>query len=390
LLALVSSAVLEAFARLGSPVSAPEVLLFLIVMFAGYRWGTRSGLASALVAVLYLCYGFLSPIHPELSASATVWRVVAALILPASAALFGRLRDRFEILLQREREARSVAEIERERTARLLENMSDGYIAVDHEWRYTRLNGTAERLLGRSRESLIGTDARTTLPEPERSVMAQQYRDALQDGGPAVFETHSSLADAWFQVHVYPTPEGFSIFFRDISERRKHEERLHTMSRVDELTQLYNRRGFLLLAEQQCQICEHTGRRFILFFVDLDGLKRINDTLGHGTGDQAIVSVAEVLRSAFRESDVIARIGGDEFAALMLNTDESAAETILERLEAGIQERNASGLPFHLAVSCGVAAYNPENPCSVETLLRQADVRMYERKRRNYRDGADR
>jgi diguanylate cyclase (GGDEF)-like protein/PAS domain S-box-containing protein len=357
-------------------------VLFLAITYVSFRAGALSGLLGALVADLFLAYSFFSPHHPELSTGDQIWRLSAALILlPASAALIGRLRDRLELLLQKEREAREAAERERERTVRILENMTDGFIALDREWRFTQLNAPAERLLARPRGALIGTDARIVLPEHENNVFYQQYREALESGEPAVFEAHSHLADAWYQVHAYPSAEGLSIFFRDVTERRRHVETLQSISLNDELTGLYNRRGFLTLAEQQCRISERTLRHFILVFLDLDGLKQINDTLGHAAGDRAIVEVAGALRSTFRESDIVARLGGDEFAALMLDTHTSSTPALLERLDCAIQERNAAGLPFHLSLSCGVAGFDPHAACSVDDLLRDADHAMYERKR---------
>jgi diguanylate cyclase (GGDEF)-like protein/PAS domain S-box-containing protein len=351
-------------------------------MYVSFRAGALSGLLGALVADLFLTYSFFSPYHPELSTGDQIWRLSAALILlPASAALIGRLRDRLELLLQKEREAREAAEKERERTVRILENMTDGFIALDREWRFTQLNAPAEKLLSHPRDALIGTDARVVLPDQENNIFYAKYREALESGTPAVFEAHSHLVDAWYQVHAYPSPEGLSIFFRDVTERRKHVETLHSISLNDELTGLYNRRGFLTLAEQQCRISERTLRHFILVFLDLDGLKQINDTLGHAAGDRAIVEVAGALRSTFRESDIVARLGGDEFAALMLDTHTSATPALLERLDLAIQERNSAGLPFLLSLSCGIAGFDPDAPCSVDDLLRDADHAMYERKR---------
>jgi diguanylate cyclase (GGDEF)-like protein/PAS domain S-box-containing protein len=381
--------VLEASARFASPVSAPEAVLFLAVMYVSFRAGALSGLLGALVADLYLCYSFVSPYHPELSSGDTLWRLAAALILlPGSATLIGRLRDRFELLLQREREARAAAEIERERTVRILENMTDGFVAIDRGWHFTQLNAPAERLLRQPRDQLVGKDSRALLSDHDAGPFFEHYRQALETGQPAVFEAHSELGDGWYQVHVYPSPEGLSIFFRDITERRKHEDALHSISLKDELTGLYNRRGFLTLAEQQCRISERSLRYFILVFMDLDGLKQINDSLGHGAGDLAIREAAAVLRSTFRESDIVARIGGDEFAALMLDTHPSGADILIDRMNLALAERNAE-LPFRVSLSCGMAGFDPDAPCSVDDLLRQADHEMYQRKREKQRSSAD-
>src|SRR5690606_3152575 len=138
---------------------------------------------------------------------------------------------------------------------------------------------------------------------------------------------------AWYEFNATVSPQGTAIYFRDVTERRRHEENLRGMTLVDELTGLYNRRGFFALAEEQIRLARHGKRTLSLVFADLDGLKRINDILGHTAGDQAIFEAAAVLRQTFRESDVVARIGGDEFAALVLAAEADTAARVLRRLE---------------------------------------------------------
>jgi diguanylate cyclase (GGDEF)-like protein len=165
-------------------------------------------------------------------------------------------------------------------------------------------------------------------------------------------------------------------------ERHRMREELRSLSLVDELTGLYNRRGFLVLAEQQQKIGRRTRRGFLLFFIDLDGLKEINDQHGHKEGDRAIVKAAEVLKEAFRGSDIIARLGGDEFAVLAVEADTGAAQRPLLELEHELKELKArQELPYALSMSIGVARSNPNNDESIEELLQQADAFMYEEKR---------
>ncbi len=163
--------------------------------------------------------------------------------------------------------------------------------------------------------------------------------------------------------------------------RARTEERLRELSLEDELTQLYNRRGFLTLAEQQLKIANRTKKDMVLLYADLDDLKRINDTLGHGAGDRAIIEVAAILKEAFRESDIIARIGGDEFAVLAIDIQGMKPAAIVKRITDNIETWNGrTGRSFPLSLSLGIAVYSPVKPCSVHELLTAADRRMYEDK----------
>jgi len=169
-------------------------------------------------------------------------------------------------------------------------------------------------------------------------------------------------------------------------ERQQLVEEVHRLAIVDELTKLYNRRGFLTLAQQQLKIANRTKRGMLLFFMDLDDMKKINDTLGHHEGDMALVEIAAALNETFRDSDIIARIGGDEFVVLAIDLPGSGAETLAARLGENLRIRNSRGKhPYKLSISMGIAHYDPEFPCSIDALLSRADSLMYEQRRRMHR-----
>jgi diguanylate cyclase (GGDEF)-like protein/PAS domain S-box-containing protein len=178
-------------------------------------------------------------------------------------------------------------------------------------------------------------------------------------------------------------PEYIRSIFHDITRRKRMEDDLRSMSLRDELTGLYNRRGFIMFAGQQLKIADRMKSGVSLLFADLDGLKQINDTFGHQEGDRAIIDTANVLEGTFRDSDIIARIGGDEFVVLGLKSHEMYFELLTSRLKENIDIYNAErGRPYKLMLSIGVSSYDPENPCSVEELLTRADKLMYEEKQR--------
>lgn len=154
------------------------------------------------------------------------------------------------------------------------------------------------------------------------------------------------------------------------------------MSLRDQMTGLYNRRGFITLAEQQIKAANRAGRAMLLTFVDCDGLKGINDAFGHEEGDRALIDTADVLRRTFRGSDIIARLGGDEFAVLSIDAAEMAPQDFSDRLEGHIAEFNAGKFrPYTLSMSWGTAVYDPAAPRSLDDLLSSADGLMYARKK---------
>jgi two-component system cell cycle response regulator len=162
----------------------------------------------------------------------------------------------------------------------------------------------------------------------------------------------------------------------------KLQEKVRTMAVTDELTGLYNRRGFFSLAEKLLQLCKREKKGIFMLYTDLDGLKKINDTFGHKEGDMALIDIANILRNNYRESDIIARIGGDEFVVIPIGTTEDSAKIATSRLQKSIEIHNSEiNRSYKLSLSFGIAYYDPENPCSIDELLVQGDKLMYEQKR---------
>lgn len=169
---------------------------------------------------------------------------------------------------------------------------------------------------------------------------------------------------------------------RDITEKKLREAELEALSLRDALTGLYNRRGFLELAGHELKAAERERQHCALFYADLDGMKQINDQLGHAVGDQALSSTADLLRRVFRASDIISRLGGDEFAIFAPDCDEAGVESSRARLGRAIEELNESRIcPYRLSISTGASVWNPERPINLTRLLEAADASMYEQKR---------
>jgi diguanylate cyclase (GGDEF)-like protein len=173
----------------------------------------------------------------------------------------------------------------------------------------------------------------------------------------------------------------FVLRFDKMMRDHKGEEALLALSLTDELTGLCNRRRFFVLTEQCLKVAVRTKKRPLLLFIDMDDLKWINDHYGHHEGDQALIGLASILKKTFRESDIIARIGGDEFVVLLESTDENS-EIIITRLHENVRDYNAKRPQHILSISVGTAHFDPEHPISIDELLAKADALMYAEKRR--------
>jgi diguanylate cyclase (GGDEF)-like protein len=167
---------------------------------------------------------------------------------------------------------------------------------------------------------------------------------------------------------------------RELASRERVERGLKKLAMVDELTGLFNRRGFVEHAGGVLDLAGRIGRPAVLFFVDVDGLKAINDRHGHAAGDLTLAGAARILQLTFRSSDVIARIGGDEFAVLALVDARDGGEGILPRLRKNIDFWNGRwGQPFGVSLSMGTVAIDASVD-RLEEILARADKDLYEKK----------
>lgn len=157
-------------------------------------------------------------------------------------------------------------------------------------------------------------------------------------------------------------------------------DKLKEMAIKDELTGLYNRRGFTMLAEQQLRVNKRTGRGMALFYIDMDNMKIINDTMGHHEGDKALIDVAGILRLSFRDSDIIGRLGGDEFAVFAIDCEKQYVEIMQQRLVDNTNDFNSKNLrQYQISLSIG-SIYVGDSSANLDEVLAIADSRMYQNK----------
>jgi diguanylate cyclase (GGDEF)-like protein/PAS domain S-box-containing protein len=165
------------------------------------------------------------------------------------------------------------------------------------------------------------------------------------------------------------------------AERQEMIKRLETYSVRDELTGLYNRRGFFMITKEYLNLAIRKKIRMYLLFIDMDDLKLTNDTYGHHVGDEALRQLSQILKTTFRSSDIKGRMGGDEFAVFPIDSTVAGVESATTRLAQNVAAFNESGLtPFKISISTGVSCFDPATPMVMEDLLQIADKLMYEQK----------
>lgn len=174
--------------------------------------------------------------------------------------------------------------------------------------------------------------------------------------------------------------------FRDITEASRLRKELEQMSLTDDLSGLYNRRGFSIMAERMIPQAKRLSCHLFVLFADIDSLKSVNDTFGHREGDKLICQTATLLRQSFRETDIVARIGGDEFAIMGMINENFIPGKLVARLEGAIQRFNDSKQNKSIfSLSLGTESFDPNSSEPLEHILRKADLLMYANKNRKRR-----
>jgi diguanylate cyclase (GGDEF)-like protein/PAS domain S-box-containing protein len=294
-----------------------------------------------------------------------------------------------------------------------LENTPDHVYFKDMDGRFTLISAALARWFGLDdvQDALGRTDADFFAASHAKPARAAEV-EVMRTGEPVVGLEEREVSPEgrvnWVSTTKAPLRTrggqviGIFGLSRDITERKlaeQHTQRqaaelerlaaqLEQLTLHDELTGLYNRRGLELLGGSALERGKRDGSALCVLFMDLDGLKAINDRFGHAVGDSALVAAASVLRDALRQTDIVARIGGDEFAAVLLGTSAAEAGDLCERVRRGTQER--PGGEHSLSVSIGIAAVDPCETDTLDDLIAAADDAMYEARRRRRRSSAAR
>ncbi|MGV8989607.1 MAG: EAL and GGDEF domain-containing protein [Cypionkella sp.] len=275
--------------------------------------------------------------------------------------------------------ARKRADDAAKRLGTVLESTTDSVVIIDKDWRISFLNPRAAEMISQGRE-LVGMSIWHALPSDSGTRFEQQIRSAVARQEAVRFEEFEPPLGIWLEVHAFPSADGLSIFFRDVSQRREAQEQLLYISLHDSLTGLSNR---TMLQGQLVSALERTDSQAqtALLILDLDEFKQVNDSWGHPAGDRLLAEAADRLRACVRDTDQIARLGGDEFA--IIQTGVRRAEDIIglaNRIIAVLNE------PFYLddrAITVGVSigiAIASEAGTKAQNIMKDADAALYRAK----------
>ena len=272
----------------------------------------------------------------------------------------------------------------------LVEESLTGLYLIQND-RLVYVNQTLADIFGYSREEMLGLpSALDVIETKDREIVREKIRQRLAGEVAAVKYTVRAVRkdgqiitlDVRGLGTTYAGASAVMGSMLDITPQKQMEEALRNLSLIDDLTGVYNRRGFMTLAERHLTMARRRKRELLLIFADVDELKRINDEFGHATGDTALVEAAAVLRKTYRSADIIARLGGDEFTAFPLEAGSDSASLLLKRLQDAIDRYNAeSKRPYKLSISVGISRFDPERCQTIQQLLEEADRELYARKR---------
>jgi diguanylate cyclase (GGDEF)-like protein len=297
--------------------------------------------------------------------------------------------------LARDAERRRVSHAQTDRLQTMMRANGDGVVLLRPvrnardvlvDFVIDEVNDTGARLVRTARHHMVGQrllrDAAPTLPaipfETYAAVLetATAHREQLR-------VSRRRFDASWLSHEVVPVGDGLVVTLRDISAQKRHERALRRASITDDLTGLYNRRGFLASANAQLDVARREQQDVALLYVDMDDFKALNDRYGHREGDRALRAVGRLLRRAVRDCDLVARMGGDEFTIMAMSADSATARLIQRRIEERIALLNASGdLAMPLSLTIGHTRVRGTDHAPVTELLARADALLFSRKRR--------
>ena len=262
----------------------------------------------------------------------------------------------------------------------IVEHSADAIIVVDRGGFVRFLNPAAEHLFGRTSEQMVGKSFGFPMAfgiPLELNILRPGQESRVAEMRVAEIAQHNETL--------------YMANLRDITELVRLREELQILALIDDLTGLNNRRGFSTLGQQQLKLSNRAKKGMFLLFSDLDDLKWINDTFGHHEGDQALIETANIHRETFRQSDIIARVGGDEFAVLAVEAYQDSRDILAARLQENLRTHNAQrNLRYQLSISVGLDYYDPACPCSIDELLDRADRAMYGQKQKRQMRSSER
>ena len=272
----------------------------------------------------------------------------------------------------------------------IIHNAMDGIITIDETGAILGFNPAAEHIFGYTQQEILGRNVNLLMPEPERSAHDGFIQRYIQTGetkvmgvsGREVVAVRKNGKPFPMEVSISEMVLGGSRYFvgivRDITERKLAEQKIAHLAHYDYLTDLPNRALFLSTLEHSIRLARRNNFKVSVLFLDLDGFKQINDTLGHDAGDLLLREVSKRLRHIIRESDTVARVGGDEFTFVLNNTESNEGVALVaDKIVAALSEPfDLKDRQCHIGGSIGISIF-PDDAGDLGQLVSQADEAMY-------------
>ena len=279
----------------------------------------------------------------------------------------------------------------RQEFATLFKNSPEAMVYIDEKGTILKINPRFSELFGYTLKEIEDSNIDEGIIHPADKIEEGKMLKKGLLNGPTNFETIRKKKDGTlFPVYLSISHiviggkrEGGIGIYIDISEKKQMEEQLKKLARVDSLTGCNNRGYGLELLDRQIKLSHRSKSPLLLAFLDVDSFKSINDTFGHGEGDQVLKEVTGLFKSTLREIDIICRMGGDEFLLIFPDNSLKDASLIRERLNKNLAELNRSlKKPYKIGLCIGLSEYDPDHPLTMDELIRIADRKMYEEKRK--------
>ncbi|MEN8134679.1 MAG: sensor domain-containing diguanylate cyclase [Thermodesulfobacteriota bacterium] len=294
----------------------------------------------------------------------------------------------------------ALLEVDHARFKTILESAIHAIVVVNDRGLIVEWPSQAELLCGWSHDDIVGKPIYSIMPPRHR----KKHQGFLQKvlGGERGHHFGKRIETTILYRNEFEVPvelavsltrmgdrQEFNLFMHDITERKNYEAQLRHLSITDELTGLFNRRGFMAIADRQLKLAHRNKNDIFLLYVDFDNMKWINDTHGHQVGDSALIETATILKRTFRQVELIGRVGGDEFIVLMTDHDNrKTEEKVMARLAKKIAKANSrKNRKFKVLLSIGTVHYDHSEACSIDDLMLKADSLMYENKREKKTSG---